>query len=88
MAGRASSHPVALATAGGLFIGVMAYVMPLTLFSGSGELKVIVNQGPALGAGLLVAVVVAKMLTFAVSIRPGSSVARSSRCSSSAAPWA
>jgi H+/Cl- antiporter ClcA len=70
-AGRVSSHPVALATAGGLFIGAMAYALPLTLFSGSGELKVIVNHGPALGAGLLMAVVVAKILTFAVSISTG-----------------
>ena len=70
-AGRVSSHPVALATAGGLFIGLMAYAVPLTLFSGSGELKVIVDQGPALGVGLLIAVVLAKILTFAVSVSTG-----------------
>ncbi|HYI36896.1 MAG TPA: chloride channel protein [Thermoleophilaceae bacterium] len=69
--GPASSHPVALATAGGLFIGLMAYLLPLTLFSGSGELEVIVDQGPALGAGLLIAVIVAKMATFAASLSTG-----------------
>ncbi|HEX5909310.1 MAG TPA: chloride channel protein [Thermoleophilaceae bacterium] len=71
VAGRVSSHPVPLAMAGGLFIGLMAYLVPLTLFSGSGELKVIVNHGPALGAGLLIAVVLAKILTFAVSLSTG-----------------
>ena len=71
LGGRASSHPVALATAGGLFIGVMAYLLPLTLFSGSAELKEVVNEGPALGVGLLIAVIVAKMLTFAASLSTG-----------------
>ena len=69
--GKASSHPVALATAGGLFIGLMAYLMPLTLFSGSGELKIVVDQGPALGAGLLIAAMAAKMITFAASLSTG-----------------
>ena len=69
--GPASSHPVPLAMAGGLFLGVMAYLMPLTLFSGSGELKVVIAQGQALGAGLLIAVIVAKMVTFAASLSTG-----------------
>jgi chloride channel protein, CIC family len=67
----ASAHPVPLATAGGLLIGVMAYLMPLTLFSGSGELKIVIAQGSALGAGLLIAVLLAKMLTFATSLSTG-----------------
>ena len=71
VAGRASSHPVALATAGGLVIGVVAYLLPLTLFSGSTDLEVIVDEGPALGVGLLIAVLFAKIITFAASISTG-----------------
>jgi H+/Cl- antiporter ClcA len=71
LAGRASAHPVVLATAGGLFIGVMAYLLPLTLFSGSAELEVIVDEGPALGVGLLIAVIAGKVLTFAASVSTG-----------------
>jgi H+/Cl- antiporter ClcA len=68
---RAAPHPVALATAGGLVIGVVAYLVPLTLFSGSADLKVVVDEGPALGVGLLIAAVLAKMITFAASMSTG-----------------
>jgi H+/Cl- antiporter ClcA len=71
VAERASSNPVVLATVGGLVIGVFAYLIPLTLFSGSHELEVVVDEGPALGVGLLIAVVLAKMITFAVSLSTG-----------------
>ena len=71
VAHRAGSRPVALATAGGLVIGLAAYLMPLTLFSGSTSLEVVVDQGPALGVGLLIAVVLTKVITFAVSISTG-----------------
>jgi H+/Cl- antiporter ClcA len=67
----ARSNPVALATAGGVVIGVVAYLLPLTLFSGSADLKVVVDKGPALGVGLLIAVVLAKMITFAASVATG-----------------
>jgi H+/Cl- antiporter ClcA len=68
---RAGSRPVALATAGGLVIGLAAYLMPLTLFAGSTSLEVVVDQGPALGVGVLVAAVLAKVITFAVSVSTG-----------------
>jgi H+/Cl- antiporter ClcA len=71
LAERGKSNPVVLATAGGLVIGLVAYLIPLTLFSGSGDLAVVVDEGPALGVGLLIAVVLAKMITFAVSISTG-----------------
>lgn len=71
LAERAEANPVALAAAGGLVIGVLAYLVPLTLFSGSANLEVIVDQGPALGVGLLIAAVLAKMITFAVSLSTG-----------------
>jgi H+/Cl- antiporter ClcA len=71
LAERAEPNPVALAAAGGLVIGVLAYLVPLTLFSGSANLEVIVDQGPALGVGLLIATVLAKMITLAVSLSTG-----------------
>jgi chloride channel protein, CIC family len=67
----AEPNPVVLAAAGGLVIGLLAYLVPLTLFSGSANLEVIVDQGPALGVGLLIAAVLAKMITFAVSLSTG-----------------
>jgi len=67
----ARSNPVALATAGGLVIGVVAYLIPLTLFSGSADLKVVVDGRPALGVGLLIALVLAKMIAFAASVATG-----------------
>jgi H+/Cl- antiporter ClcA len=71
VAGRARSNPVALITAGGLLIGLLAYLLPLTLFSGSTKLEVVVNEGPALGVGLLIATVVAKIITLAASLASG-----------------
>jgi len=71
LAERAEANPVALAAAGGLVIGLLAYLVPLTLFSGSANLEVIVDQGPALGVGMLIAAVLAKMITFAVSLSTG-----------------
>src|SRR3954466_6936078 len=71
VAERAPAGPVLRAISGGLLIGLVAYLVPLTLFSGSHELETVVNMGPALGIGLLIATVVAKMLTFATSIASG-----------------
>ncbi len=71
LAERAGANPVALAGGGGLVIGLLAYLVPLTLFSGSTNLEVVVDQGPALGVGLLIATVLAKMITFAVSLSTG-----------------
>ena len=85
LAERAGANPVALAGGGGLVIGLLAYLVPLTLFSGSTNLEVVVDQGPALGVGLLIATVLAKMITFAVSFSTGFMEGQSSRCSSSAA---
>ena len=41
-------------------------VLPLTLFTGIGQLATVIHDGTALGAGLLIAVVFAKILTFAL----------------------
>jgi H+/Cl- antiporter ClcA len=56
---------------GGLVFGVVGVILPLTMFTGSDQLKVVLKTGGILGAGLLAALVVAKILTFAVSEASG-----------------
>jgi H+/Cl- antiporter ClcA len=60
-------HPVI----GGVVFGVVGVILPLTMFTGSEQLKTVLKTGGALGAGLLAALVVAKILTFAVSEASG-----------------
>ena len=52
---------------GGMVFGVVGVALPLTMFSGSDELTTVLTDSGTLGVGLLAAVLVAKMLTFAVS---------------------
>jgi H+/Cl- antiporter ClcA len=58
-------------TLGGLAFGLVAVALPLTLFTGSDQLETVIDQGPELGAGLLIAVVFAKILAFALSMSTG-----------------
>ena len=46
-------------------------VLPLTLFTGSDQLKTVVNDAGTLGLGLIVVLVFAKIFTFAVSQASG-----------------
>ena len=71
VAKRVGPHPVALATAGGLVIGLLAYLIPLTIFSGSTDLEFVVDDGPAIGVAMLIAATATKMVTFAVSLATG-----------------
>ena len=50
------------------FVGV---ALPLTLFTGSDQLKSVVRDAGNLGLGLLIAIVLAKILAFAVSMGSG-----------------
>jgi H+/Cl- antiporter ClcA len=52
---------------GGAVFGLVGVVLPLTMFTGSAQLKTVLADGSTLGLGLLAAVIVAKMLTFAIS---------------------
>ena len=52
---------------GGVMFGLVGVALPLTMFSGSDQLKTLLGEAGTLGAGLLVAILFAKMLTFAVS---------------------
>ena len=47
--------------------GLVGVALPLTMFSGSDQLKTVLTDAGTLGLGLLVAILIAKMLTFAVS---------------------
>src|SRR3954467_7401497 len=58
--------PIARPVVGGIAFGLVGVVLPLTLFTGDNALPTVISDGAALGAGLLVAVVFAKMLVFAV----------------------
>ncbi|MGA9856491.1 MAG: chloride channel protein [Solirubrobacteraceae bacterium] len=51
---------------GGFVFGLVAVVLPLTLFTGTDQLTTVIHDGAALGAGLLIAVVFGKILCFAV----------------------
>jgi H+/Cl- antiporter ClcA len=54
---------------GGLAFGLVGVALPLTMFTGSDQLKTVTHG--SLGLGLLAALVIAKMLTFAVSQESG-----------------
>ena len=56
---------------GGLAFGLIGVALPLTLFTGSVELSTVVEDGAVLGDGLLIAVILGKILAFAVSMSTG-----------------
>jgi chloride channel protein, CIC family len=58
-------------TIGGVVFGLVGVMLPLTMFTGSDQLKSIISDAGTLGAGLLVALVIAKMITFAASQASG-----------------
>jgi H+/Cl- antiporter ClcA len=54
------------ATIGGVAFGLVGVALPLTLFTGTDQLTTVIHDAPTLGLGLLLAVVFAKILTFAL----------------------
>jgi H+/Cl- antiporter ClcA len=62
---------VVKSTIGGLLYGAVGVALPLTMFNGSDQLKVVASKGATLGFALLAALVVAKMFTFSVSVGSG-----------------
>ena len=58
---------IAKSTLGGAIFGVVGVVLPLTMFSGGDQLAPLLRGARALGLGLCVAVLVAKMFTYAAS---------------------
>ena len=62
---------VAKSTLGGLLFGIVGVALPLTMFTGSAQLKTVLSDAGALGVGLVVAILIAKVLTFAISQESG-----------------
>jgi H+/Cl- antiporter ClcA len=65
------SNQVVRATFGGLALGLIAVAFPLTLASGKARLGVAIDSVETLGAALLIAVVVAKIVAVAISLTTG-----------------
>jgi H+/Cl- antiporter ClcA len=59
-------HTILRPVLGGIAFGLVGVALPLTLFTGTDQLTTVIHDGTALGAGLLIAVVVAKILVFAL----------------------
>jgi H+/Cl- antiporter ClcA len=69
--GRFKAPAIAKSTLGGVVFGIVGVALPLTMFSGSDQLKTVLSHEGTLGLGLLAAVLIAKMATFAVSQASG-----------------
>jgi chloride channel protein, CIC family len=59
--------PILKSTLGGMIFGVVGVVLPLTTFSGGDQLSSVLNGARSLSVGLCLAILIAKMLTYAVS---------------------
>jgi H+/Cl- antiporter ClcA len=59
-----AKRPILRPAIGGVVFGLVGVALPLTLFTGTGQLPTVIHDGATLGAGLLIAVVFAKMLMF------------------------
>jgi H+/Cl- antiporter ClcA len=64
---RLNAPAIAKSTLGGAVFGIVGVALPLTMFSGSDQLETEIKHAGTLGVGLLVAILIAKMFTFAVS---------------------
>ena len=63
---RLGHRTILRATIGGGAFGLVGVALPLTLFTGTDQLDTVIQDGATLGAGLLIAVVFAKILVFAL----------------------
>ena len=61
MFGRLKVPAIVRPLIGGLVFGVVGVILPLTMFTGSDQLKTVLQTGGTLGAGFLAALVVAKI---------------------------
>jgi H+/Cl- antiporter ClcA len=55
----------------GVIFGVVGVALPLTMFNGADQLKTLLSDAGTLGLGLIAAALIAKMLTFGVSLGSG-----------------
>ena len=68
---RLKAPNVVKSTIGGVLFGVVGVALPLTMFTGSTQLKTVLSHEAALGFALLAVLVIAKMITFSVSVGSG-----------------
>jgi H+/Cl- antiporter ClcA len=61
-----AGRTILCAAIGGTAFGMIGVALPLTMFTGTSELTTVIHQGAALGVGLVIAVVFAKILAFAL----------------------
>ena len=66
LAARLGNRTILRSTIGGVAFGLVGVALPLTLFTGTDQLTTVIHDREALGAGLLIAVVFAKILVFAL----------------------
>jgi len=66
-----AERPVLRATVGGLCVGAILVVLPLTLYSGIDQLDTVFADAATLGVGLLIATVLAKMLGLGIALGSG-----------------
>ena len=71
MFGRLKVPAIVRPLIGGLVFGIVGVILPLTMFTGSDQLKTVLEVGGETRRGFLAALVIAKMLTFAVSEASG-----------------
>ncbi|MGA7932188.1 MAG: chloride channel protein [Kovacikia sp.] len=64
-------HPILRTTLGGLGIGLIAAVFPLTLFYGEQEIQIIIDKGAQLGWELLLLIALGKMISVSLSLHSG-----------------
>lgn len=60
-----------LGVVGGAVVGLIAVALPLTVGAGQSQLSVVIDNATALGIGLLVVVLLAKMVAIALSLEAG-----------------
>ena len=61
-----AERPILRSTLGGIAFGLVGVALPLTLFTGTSQLTTVIHDGAALGVGLVIAVVFAKIVMFAL----------------------
>ncbi|HEU0239646.1 MAG TPA: chloride channel protein [Micromonosporaceae bacterium] len=61
-----ANRTILRSTLGGLGFGLVGVALPLTLFTGTSQLTTVIHNGATLGAGLVIAVLFAKILVFAL----------------------
>ena len=66
LAARLGNRTILRSTIGGVAFGLVGVALPLTLFTGTDQLTTVIHDGASLGVGVLIAVVFAKILVFAL----------------------